>query len=135
VIENKRETTAEISFVVSDFVDGAGGHPFRPPLEIQPPRLTLGPHEEAEVSLRLPLLHERFRSGHDYRALVLVRGHDALELLLTVRVEAAPEPATRVSVVTEREGPEPDDPLETKPRPRKRRAPAKKRTRGSTKKK
>ena len=94
VIENKHSAPAEISFVVSEFVDAAGGSPFPAPLQLQPAQLSLGPQAEAEVKLRLPLLRELFEPGHHYRATVVVRGYDELELILSVRLnpddEAAP---------------------------------------------
>jgi hypothetical protein len=95
VIENKRNTPAEISFLVSEFVDAAGGSPFRAPLELQPAQISLGPLEEAEVKIRLPLLGEMFLPGHQYLATVVVHGYDELELVLRVRLkpaEAAAQP-------------------------------------------
>lgn len=99
VIENKRNRTAHVSFVVSDFVDAAGGDAFRPPLVLEPSWLTLGPNEQAEVRLRLHLFEEMFTSGHRYRTHIFVHGRDELELIVTVRVDAPAEPATRVTVV------------------------------------
>jgi hypothetical protein len=123
VIENERDAPADISFRLSDFADTAGGPPFPAPLQVQPQWLTLGPEEEAEVRLRLPLLPELFAPGRQYHGKVLVHGYDALELILSVTVDAAPEPATRVSaVVTPTAGPAPEPPGEPLPP-----APAKKR--------
>lgn len=99
VIENRHGTTAAISFRISDFVDTGGGTPFRPPLELRPSWLSLAPHEEAEISIRLPLSAVLFTPGHQYWTRVVVHGHDDLELIVTVTVEPASEPATRVSVV------------------------------------
>jgi hypothetical protein len=91
VIENKRPTPAEISFLVSEFIDVAGGRPFSAPLQIQPAQLALGPQAEAAVMLRLPLLPEHFVPGHQYAATVVVRGYDELELILSVRVNPGDE--------------------------------------------
>lgn len=95
VIENKHGTPAEISFLVSEFVDAAGGSPFPAPLQIQPAQLSLGPHEEAEVKLRLPLPRELFVPGHQYRTTVVVRGYDGLELILSVRLKPGDEAASQ----------------------------------------
>lgn len=118
VIENKRNATAEISFIVSDFVDMTSGSAFRPPLELQPPWLTLDPHEEAEVRLRLALLDELFTPGRQYRTHVVVSGHDDLELIINVSVEPTAEPATRVSVVASPKVSTPEDAVAPKARAR-----------------
>ncbi len=97
VIENKRDAPAEITFLASEFVDTAGGQPFRAPLQIQPVQLSLEPHGEAEVRLRLPLLRELFSPGHQYQATVVVRGYDELELILSVRVNPGDEPPPQAS--------------------------------------
>ena len=97
VIENKRDTPAEISFQVSEFVDAAGGSSFRAPLQIQPAQLSLGPQAEAAVMLRLPLWRELFDAGHRYHATVVVRGYDELELILSVRVSPAEQNAPAAS--------------------------------------
>jgi hypothetical protein len=81
VVENAQSFLAEITFLVSEFVDMSGQEPFRPPLRIDPPRLALRPEEEAEVTIRLPLLAELFIPGRLYRATVTVRGQD-LKLVL-----------------------------------------------------
>jgi hypothetical protein len=99
VIENKRDGVAAISFVVSDFVDAQTGTAFRPPLEIHPAWLSLSPREEAEIYLRLSLDEPFFRAGHRYATRIAVQGHDRLELMLTVVVDPAYEPATQVRVV------------------------------------
>lgn len=99
VIENKRDAPADIAFVVSDCVDLASGSAFRAPLLVQPPWLTLGPQAEAEVRLQLPLPPELFVPGRQYRAKVAVHGYEELELIVTIGVEAAVEPATRVTAV------------------------------------
>jgi hypothetical protein len=117
VIENRREAPADITFMVADFVDAAGGSPFRPPLQIQPAWLNLGPHAEAGVTLRLPLPPELFVPGHNYHTKVVVHGYDDLELLLNVNVEAPGEPATRVSAVVT---PPPEPPPPATPGPKKR---------------
>jgi hypothetical protein len=98
VIENTHSHRAEISFLFSDFVDVASGRPFRPLLQLQPAQLSLGPDEEAEVRLRLPLASDQFAAGRQYRSKIVVHGYDALELLLNVMVDPASEPATRIAV-------------------------------------
>lgn len=81
VVENAQSRPEEITFLVSEFVGMSGQEPFRPPLSIDPPRLALRPEEEAEVTIRLPLLAELFIPGRLYRATVTVRGQD-LEFVL-----------------------------------------------------
>ena len=81
VVENAQSRPEEITFLVSEFVDMSGREPFRPPLSIDPPRLALRPEEEAEVTIRLPLLAELFIPGRLYRATITVGGQD-LELVL-----------------------------------------------------
>lgn len=94
VVENKRAETAEITFLVSEFAGGAADTaPFRPPLQLQPPRFTLGPGEQRVVTLRLPLLADLFAPGQLYAATIVVRGYDELVLDLSVRVEAPPDAA------------------------------------------
>ena len=89
VLENKRAEAAEISFMVSPFEDEGGQVRFRPPLQIRPPHFRLGPFEETEVRMSLPVLPELFEAGKTYRTTILVRGYDDLELLLNVQVEPA----------------------------------------------
>jgi hypothetical protein len=108
VIENKHSTPAEISFVVSEFVDAAGGDPFRASLRFQPEQFALGAHEEAVVTLRLSVLPELFVPGHHYRSTVVVRGYDELELVLNLTV-----PAARAS--TDQPVAEPPAPAESPP--------------------
>jgi hypothetical protein len=99
LIENKYATQAEISFVVSDCVDMAGGSPFRPPLQLVPTQFSLGPHEEAGVTIRLPLVRELFIPGHQYLVTVVVRGYDQLELIIRVAVDPAAETAASLPEV------------------------------------
>jgi predicted flap endonuclease-1-like 5' DNA nuclease len=91
VLENKNAESADISFLVDEFRDEKGEHPFRPPLQIQPPRFRLGPRQEIVVHLALPLLPELFAPGHTYTTTVLVRGYEDLELLLRVKVDPPEE--------------------------------------------
>jgi len=99
-IANDQPHPEKISFIVSEFTDTAGQGPFRPPLRLEPPQLTLAPGEEKLVTARLPLLSGLFTPGRLYQAKVLVRGHE-LELLLTaLAYQPAPNvarqaPATR----------------------------------------
>jgi hypothetical protein len=133
VIENKRDAPADITFRLSDFADAAGGRPFAAPLQVQPQWLSLGPEEEAEVRLRLPLLPELFTPGRQYRGKVVVQGYDELELILSVSVDSAPEPATRVSAVVTPAAARPPEPAaEPPPAAAKKRA-AKRAPRKSTK--
>jgi hypothetical protein len=99
VIENKHSTPADITFVFMDFVEAASGRRFRPLLQLQPAQLTLGPDEEAEIRLRVPLVPDQFAAGHHYHSKIAVHGYDALELVLNLTVDPAPEPATRVAAV------------------------------------
>lgn len=92
IVENKRTEMAEISFLVSEFVGPAGTAPFRPPLQLKPPRFTLDPREERLVTLVLPLLPELFTPGQHYRAEIVVRGHDDLELILNIWPDASAPP-------------------------------------------
>jgi hypothetical protein len=85
-VENKRDDPADVVFLLSDF-SGAGGDPFRPALDLDPPRLRLEPHTEQTVNLRLQLDPEQFEAGSRYHAQVLVRGTEELELRLVVDVE------------------------------------------------
>lgn len=107
VIENKRSSPANISFVVSDCVDTSGGAPFRPPLTLEPQQLMLRPHHEAQIRLLLPLPPELFKAGHQYRAKIAVRGYDDLELFVKLAVQPAAEPATRASAATAPPGAQP----------------------------
>jgi hypothetical protein len=110
VIENKRTEIAEISFLISEFVGPPGTAPFRPPLQLNPPRFTLDPRGERVVTLHLPLLPELFTPGQRYTAKIIVRGYDDMELILSVLPEALPSqegryiglgmPETAVEVTT-----------------------------------
>lgn len=84
VLENKRPEGAEISFLVSEFAERGSEASFRPPLHIQPPRFQLEPNQEVVVSLSLGLLPQLFKPGVVYRATIVVRGYDDLELVLKV---------------------------------------------------
>jgi hypothetical protein len=85
-VENGREEPADVVFLLSDF-SGDGVEPFRPALELDPPRLRLEPHTEQTVNLRLQLDPEQFQPGSRYHAQVLVRGTEELELRLVVDVD------------------------------------------------
>lgn len=121
VVENKRLETAEISFIVSEFAGPAGTSPFRPPLQIQPPRFMLGPREERVVTLSLPLVEGLFTPGERYTATVIVRGYDDLELGLLVEAEPPPptEPEVRVRPAEEPPAEESEEEA-PKPKPRRR---------------
>lgn len=87
VIENKRSEEETVTFLVSEFTDEASSEAFRPPLQIQPPRLALRPGEERVVSIHLPLLPELFKPDHVYHATILARGH--IDVVLVLRVEVS----------------------------------------------
>jgi hypothetical protein len=89
-LENKQQETAEISFLVSDFVGPEEAASFRPDLNIEPARFTLPPGEAQTVTLKLPLTADRFTPGQPYRATVVVRGYDGLELELIGLAEPTP---------------------------------------------
>jgi predicted flap endonuclease-1-like 5' DNA nuclease len=93
IVENKRAETVEVTFLVSEFVGAAGTVPFRPPLQLEPPRFTLGPGEQRLVTLKLPLLAELFTPGEHYTATIAASGYDDLVLDLSVWVEAPPDAA------------------------------------------
>lgn len=99
VIENRRTEAIDVSFIVSEFTDEQKTVSFRPPLQLQPPRFTIGPHEERVVSVRLPLLTELFSPGQLYTATVIVGGYDNLELLLKVRVESESQPEINITPI------------------------------------
>jgi hypothetical protein len=90
VIENKRTERTEISFLISEFLGPRGIAPFRPPLQLKPPRFTLNPREESMVTLTLTLLPELFMPGQRYTAKIVVSGYDDVELNLTVLPEVPP---------------------------------------------
>jgi len=116
VIENQRESQAEISFQVSEFADVAGGPSFRAPLVLEPAQLSLGPHEEAQVKLRLPLAAELFAPGHSYVATVVVRGYDELELILRLRLAPPAAASAQTPSQAESAGAEPETPAPAKRR-------------------
>jgi hypothetical protein len=90
VLENKQDVVAEISFLVSDFSGPVGSAPFRAAVEFTPARLTLRPHEEKIVEVKLPLDPALFAPGLRYDAQTLVQGYNGLELSLDVIAEAPP---------------------------------------------
>lgn len=90
VIENKRTERTEISFLIFEFIGPSGIAPFRPPLQLKPPRFTLNPGEERIVTLTLTLLPELFIAGERYTTKIVVSGYDDMELILTVLPEALP---------------------------------------------
>jgi hypothetical protein len=93
-VENHRDETAEVVFYASEFT-GETGEPFRIPLELDPPRLLLAPHTEHAVRLRIRLDPDRFLPGNQYRAQLLVRGAEQLELHIVIDVDAAAGPSPR----------------------------------------
>ena len=88
IIENKRASTVELSFLVSEF-SAPGAAPFRPPLQIEPPRCVLEPGEEQIVTLRLPLLLELFAPKRQYTARVVVSGGEDMQVILKVWADAS----------------------------------------------
>jgi len=99
VIENKRAEAAQVSFLVSEFMGEGEAAPFRAPLQITPPRLTLNPREDIVVRLRLALLPELFSPGKRYTARVRVSGYEDMELVLHVLPEA-PDKSKRARKIT-----------------------------------
>lgn len=99
MIENKRDEAEMVTFLVSEFSADQGGEAFRPPLQLEPARLSLSPGEEKAVTLRLPLLPEFFSPGETYRAEIIARGHREVTLLLSVSVLASgDEPAPGLEI-------------------------------------
>jgi hypothetical protein len=90
-VENSRDVPADIVFYASEFA-GDDGTVFRVPLELDPPRILLAANGEHPFLLGLTLDPEHFRPAGRYRAQVLVRGGEDLELHLTVEVEPDPDP-------------------------------------------
>jgi predicted flap endonuclease-1-like 5' DNA nuclease len=102
VVENKLAETADISFIISEFVNVRSQHErFRPPLQMEPPRFSLRPGEERVVTLRLPLLAQQFVPGQQYMGTVVVRGQQEMILALTVQADM---PSYSGSKVSEAEG-------------------------------
>jgi len=106
VIENKRAEEETVTFLVSEFTDAQSTQAFRPPLQIQPARLSLRPGEERLVTLRLPLLEDMFQPKGIYFATIIARGHSDVVLALRVDV-AQPAPLDEITI---REGPLPIEP-------------------------
>jgi hypothetical protein len=84
-ITNKQAETTLVMFFVSDFA-GDGGDPFRAPIRLDPPRVTLRPRDEQRVTLSVDLDPAMFAPGR-YRGEILVRGNDDFTLLITIDVE------------------------------------------------
>lgn len=102
VVENKLAETADISFIISEFVNVRSQHErFRPPLQMEPPRFSLRPGEERVVTLRLPLLAQQFVPGQQYMGMVVVRGQQEMILALTIQADM---PSYSGSKVSEAEG-------------------------------
>jgi hypothetical protein len=89
-LENKQAEAAEISFLVSDFVGPGESTGFRPDLKIEPARFVLPAGGAQTVTLSLPLTADRFTPGQPYRATVMARGYDGLELELIGLADPAP---------------------------------------------
>ncbi len=89
-LENKQEEPAEISFLVSDFVGPGEAAGFRPNLIIEPARFALPAGGTQAVTLSLPLTPAQFVPDQPYRATVVVRGYDGLELELVGLADPAP---------------------------------------------
>lgn len=88
VLENPRADSVEITFDISDFRGADGREPFHPALQIEPPRLTLGPGETAKINLRLLLSPDLFLPGLAYTATLHVQGAEELIVDLTVIADA-----------------------------------------------
>jgi hypothetical protein len=88
LLENKQDVTAELSFLVSAFAGRESTALFHAPIAFTPARLTLRPHEERSVEVRLPLDAALFHPGERYRARIVVQGYNDLEIGLNVVAEA-----------------------------------------------
>jgi len=111
VIENRQDQPREVSFAVSEFTEAGGSSSFRAPLQLQPSRFTLRPHDEQVVTMILPLLPEFFAPGKQYVGTVLVRGHENLMLSLLIDVKPTAQTAARtpdISIRTQPTTPGPD---------------------------
>jgi hypothetical protein len=87
-VANTHPDTADVVFYASEFT-GDEGEVFRAPIELDPPRLRLASATEHAVALGLELSPEHFQPGHTYRAEVIARGGDEVELELVIEVEPA----------------------------------------------
>ncbi len=85
-VANTHPETADVVFFASEFTDDEGAV-FRAPIELDPPRLGLASQTEHAVVLGLVLAPEHFQPGHTYRAEVIARGGDEVELELVIEVE------------------------------------------------
>jgi predicted flap endonuclease-1-like 5' DNA nuclease len=97
VISNKRPEDEVVTFLVSEFIQAGTANAFRPPLQLQPPRLTLRPGEERTVTMRLPLLDELFDSGERYLATIIAKGHQEIAISLLVEVTSPPQKSAPLS--------------------------------------
>lgn len=103
--ENKQPDPANISFLISDFVDATGMNSFRPSLQIEPARFTIEPGGEQVVALHLPLSADHFVAGQRYTATAVVHGYDGLELeLVALASPAIVEPDIKPVVESETKG-------------------------------
>jgi hypothetical protein len=91
VVENRRTKAVEMSFLVSEF-SATGVAPFRPPVQVEPPRLALEPGEEQIVRLKLPLLPELFERGRRYTARISASGGEDMQVILNTWVEPPARP-------------------------------------------
>jgi predicted flap endonuclease-1-like 5' DNA nuclease len=114
VIENKRADEETVIFLVSEFTDAQSTQSFRPPLQLQPARLTLRPGEERLVTLRLPLLKELFQPGQIYFATVVARGHS--DVVLSLRVDVA-RPAAEAEITIREQPASPASKAAPRPKP------------------
>jgi hypothetical protein len=91
VVNNQHSEPDEVSFVVSEFTGEIGAAAFRPPLALQPPRFTLGPHEQRNVALKLPLLKDLFAPQQHYTAAIKVQRRDPFEIGVDVVADSSAE--------------------------------------------
>ena len=108
ILQNKRATDAEISFVASQFIERAGTAMTVADLEFDPARFVLRPGEDRLVVVRLPL-SDLFVAGERYTATVVVQGYSELALGLEVLVSgpgdpSAASPATNLPSPARRRG-------------------------------
>ena len=88
VVNNQHSEPDEVTFVVSEFIGEIGTAAFRPPLALQPPRFTLGPHQQRRVVLKLPLLSDLFAPQKHYTAAIKVQRRNPFEIGVEVVVDS-----------------------------------------------
>lgn len=93
ILQNKRATDAEVSFLASEFIGPGGIAQSVAGLEFDPARFILRPGEDRLVVVRLPLSSDLFSPGERYTCTVVVQGYNELALGLEVLVSGPGDPA------------------------------------------